>query len=69
MLQMDCYHVIIGIKTYRQKLVLSLSHRESVWGGGISPQPNSLREIPKPPQMDSLGLIDNTSFWWQGLIS
>ena len=30
------------------------------------------RERPRgntlPPQTDSLGLIDNTSFWWHGLI-
>ena len=32
-----CYHVIIGIKPCHQKLVLSISPRESVWGGGISP--------------------------------
>ena len=31
MLHMDCYHVIIGIKPCHQKLVLSISPRESVW--------------------------------------
>ena len=40
------YHVIIGIKPCHQKLVLSISPRESVWGGGISPRPNGLGEIP-----------------------
>ena len=29
----------------------------------LRPRGNTL-----PPQTDSLGLIDNTSFWWQGLI-
>ena len=61
MLHRDCYHVIIGIKPCHQKLVLSISPRESVLRGGIS-APDL------PPQTDSLGLIDNTSFWWQGLI-
>ena len=72
MLHTDCYHVIIGIKPCDQKLVLSISPRESVWGGGISPRPNGLGEIPpdrpRPPQTDSLGLIDNTSIWSEGLI-
>ena len=33
MLHTDCYHVIIGIKPCHWKPVLSISPRESVWGG------------------------------------
>ena len=33
MLHTHCYHVIIGIKPCHPKLVLSISPRESVWGG------------------------------------
>ena len=44
--------------------LLPCYNRESIWGGSISrPRGNTL-----PPQTDSLGLIDNTSCWWQGLI-
>ena len=50
MLHTDSYHVIIGIKPCHQKLVLSISPRESVWGGGISPRPNGLGEIPYRPR-------------------
>ena len=67
MLHMDCYHVIIGIKPCHQKLVLSISPRESVWAA-VFPLGYRLGEIPQPPQTDSFRLIDNTSFWWQGLI-
>ena len=42
---LPCYR-LIGIKPSHQKLVLSISPRESVWGGGISPRHNGLGEIP-----------------------
>ena len=44
-----------SLKPCHQKRVLSISPRELVSGGGIS--------LTLPPQTDSLGLIDNTSFW------
>ena len=61
MLHRDCCHVIIGIKSCHQKLVLSISPRESVWGGLTAsekyltapdrfPRPNGLGEIPHRPR-------------------
>ena len=38
-------------------------NRESVWGGGAASGKKTLL-----PQTDSLELIDNASFWLQGLI-
>ena len=35
---------------------------------GLLPCYNRPRGNTLLPQTDSLGLIDNTSFWWQGLI-
>ena len=48
MLHTDCYHAVIGIKACHQKFVLSISPRESVWGGGISPRPLLYHPRPIP---------------------
>ena len=37
-LHRHCYHVIIAIKSCRQKLVLSISPKESVCGGKVFPR-------------------------------
>ena len=55
MLHTDCSHVIIGIKPYHHKCVLSISPRELVWGDGIT-----LAATDQFPGM--------TSLWCQGLI-